>query len=529
MQHHLYLAAVGTRFMAISIRSPISLFVGLLLLFTFHASDGIGSGNLPLGSQELAKKIDKQFVELWREAGVEPAEYTTDAEFLRRVYLDVAGHIPTVAEVRIFLADSSLDKREKIISRLLASDAHNRHMATFWRRAWIPQADTPQFADRAQHLEDWIREQLRQDAGYDRIVFQLLTAVDHRVVREKTSVPTSLFDVARNQPEELAANNLRAFAGISISCAQCHDDPFLAWTQNQFWRSAAFYVQPDFEKPVGLQSLSITIPHTSQRVYADFLTPYAVEFPERFDRNTGAKLMAQWITDPKNPFFADNVVNLVWKLYLGEALVANLTDDQNSIQREILDELATSFIASGMNLEYLCRTILETKVYQLSSRLPRGQAIANSSGLFSVAWVRALSGEQLYASLRLAAGFAPTRTDVGCRQESLRRRKFSEEFYIEEPLKTDRSMLQALQIMNGELTDPHEAPILLAIGNAEFLGHAQKIDTLFLAALGRSPSAEEHQWLVLNVNEAASNQPREDFLASLFWALIATSEFSTNH
>jgi len=178
---------------------------------------------------ELAARIDKHLAARWNAEKVKPAATADDAEIVRRVYLDLVGRIPTVAEVREFLADKATDKRMKLVARLVESGAHFRHTATFWRREWFPQTNTPQFANVADDIDGWIALSLRDGVPYDRLVRELMT-----VTRGKTgsSTPTTFLTVGENKPENLAANTTRAFLGINLDCAQCHDHPFARWTRD---------------------------------------------------------------------------------------------------------------------------------------------------------------------------------------------------------------------------------------------------------------------------------------------------------
>lgn len=130
----------------------------------------------PPDPSTLAARIDEYVSIGWDAAKVRPATTVDDAAFARRVYLDLAGRIPTVAEIRDFTADASPDKRAKLVSRLVDSAAYARHSATFWRREWVPQIETPRFAELPNQLDAWLTTQLRDGVPYDQIVRDLLTA-----------------------------------------------------------------------------------------------------------------------------------------------------------------------------------------------------------------------------------------------------------------------------------------------------------------------------------------------------------------
>ena len=163
----------------------------------------------------LAAQVDRRIADRWSDAKITPAAVADDATFVRRVYLDLAGHIPSAAEVRTFLNDTSLEKRAKLVARLIDSAAHARHAAIFWRRQWVPQADTPQFALLADEVDGWLAGKLRDGVPYDRIVRDLITTSRTRVGSpDRSMAPTAFLMASEFKPENLAANTTRAFLGI---------------------------------------------------------------------------------------------------------------------------------------------------------------------------------------------------------------------------------------------------------------------------------------------------------------------------
>ena len=194
----------------------------------------------------------------WSAAKVRPAEIADDGEFLRRASLDLIGKIPTAAEARDFLDDPSEGKRLALIERLLDSPAYTTRATENWRRLLLPEADTEDVARQfAGNFETWLRKKVIEEAGYDRIVREILTVklnggnADLAVgqPQQVDPSPASYYLAKERKPENLASGVARVFLGIRLECAQCHKHPFSSWTQEQFWSLAAFFADVPPEGP----------------------------------------------------------------------------------------------------------------------------------------------------------------------------------------------------------------------------------------------------------------------------------------
>ena len=484
----------------------------------------------PPNHTELAARIDKHLSARWDAEKVKFAAMSDDATFVRRIYLDLAGRIPTVAEAREFLAETAPDKRAKLVARLVDSGAHFRHTATFWRREWVPQADTPQFASLANDIEEWLAVKLHDRVPYDRIVRDLMTA---SLAKTRQETPTTFFAASEFKPENLAANTTRAFLGVNLDCAQCHDHPFARWTRDQFWQTAAFFARPPTGRLENVR-LELTVPNTKKILKARLLTDPQPLWPEVLKDDTGRTLLATWVTAKDNPYFARNAVNRVWANLFGTGLVEPLDDlsgENPASHPELLDELAKAFADSDFDLKSLTTAIVLSKAYQLSSVLPQGGS--SDTRLFARSAVRGLTGEQLFDSLRVAAGLPPVRPDLDPASVVQAKKQFSEKFRIERAGTAQRSILQSLSLMNGKLmadmTDVAKTPTLRAVADAPFLNTGGKIDALYLATLGRKPNADELGPLVKYVEKGGADGDIGKALADVFWAVLNSSEFNTNH
>ena len=469
----------------------------------------------PPDPDALAARIDRHIADRWAADKLTPAEPADDATFARRVYLDLIGRIPTTAEVRSFLDDKAADKRAKLADRLIHTAPHARHTASRWRREWVPQADTPQFASLSDDFEAWLAGEFRRGTGLDRIARRLLTA--NKVTEKET--PTTFLTAGEYKPENLAANTARAFLGVNLDCAQCHDHPFARWTRDQFWQTAAFFTRPTTDA-----KFQIALPGGKKTVGAKLLDDPQPAWPAEVADDTARRVLADWVTAKENPYFAKNAVNRAWAHLFGIGLVEPLDDlsGQNPASHpELLDELATAFADGGFDLRHLYAALVRTKAYQQSSA-----GKATDPRLFARAAVRGLTGEQLFDSLRVAAGLPPTRDDLNPLTAGRDRRRFVEQFRAERTGLAQRSILQSLALMNNArtatLTDPARTPALQAVADAPFLDGAGKVEALFLAAFARQPTADELAAVKASADSA-------DGLADLFWALLNSTEFNTNH
>jgi len=481
------------------------------------ATAGLASA-APPAVGDLARRIDARLAAAWKAEGVEPAPAADDATFLRRVSLDLIGRIPTPAEVDAYLRDRATDKRRLLVERLLASPGYARHWAAVWRHAILPQADTPQFANLGPAFEDWLRDELTAGTGHDRLARRLLTPA----IGVPGEATLAFYAASEARPENLAANTARVFLGVNLDCAQCHNHPFARWTKRQFWAFAAFFAAPRDGR------LQLRLPESEAVVPARVFLDAQPAWPAALEADTGRQVLAGWVTSPDNPFFARNAVNRVWAQLFGHGLVEpldDLSEENPPSQPEVLDALARAFVESGHDVKYLFRVLTATRAYQLGSRRPAGKPDP-APELFARMPVRGLSAEQLYDTLRLATG--EPLTAVGL--EAPARRQFLARFHADRPATAQRSVLQALELMNGPRVREALATgkTLAAVADAPFLDSAGKVEALFLATLGRRPDKDEAAELVGLVDRAAEADRRKR-LADVFWALLNSTEFSVNH
>ncbi|CAN5441474.1 hypothetical protein BH10PLA2_BH10PLA2_12490 [soil metagenome] len=508
-------------------RSFLVLSVWLLTFSTLHAAT-------PPTSAELARRVDAVLATTWKQAGIRPAPLSDDAEFLRRVTLDLSGHIPTVTEARKFLDDKSADKRVKLIDRLLVQPSYAVQFSRVWRDRWLPQS-AAQFEELRPEFEDWLRQRLSSNTSYDRMVRELLCVSSHTEAQARNAEAGKsgfLFLQANEfKPENLAGSTARIFLGVNIECAQCHDHPHARWTRRQFWEFAAFFTDANAS---GKQELSIPGSKDKEKV-----TPHCIDgstllaTPGKVDAIASRSRLVDWMTMPDNSYFSRNVVNQVWTYLFGVGLVESIDDPKGAApagRQEILDQLARAFADSGFDLQYLVRTLVLSRAYQLSSAAG-STANTDEAGQFNFehAMLRSQTGEQLYESLLRATGMDATSVPAPAKSEFLARFRQQSERATE----ADATILQSLVRMNGTLVaqavDPERGKTISAAADAPFLDNAQRIESLYLAALSRRPRPEELVRLHPLLTNCKSASERRRALSPIFWALLNCHEFAVNH
>src|SRR5436190_7790573 len=265
--------------------------VGLLCL-ALLGIDSQGSGPplkkaKPDDTLVMALKIDRHIAAEYQATKAVPAPAASDAAFARRIYLDLAGRIPRVSEVRAFLDDKRSDKRRKLVDKLLGTSNHVNHFTNVWRTLLLPNNNNQQVQFLSAQIDAWVKPLIRANTNYDKVVRDLLTATIANRMGGFRPVPggsgqnaVAFYQANEMKPENIAAATSRLFLGVKLECAQCHDHPFAKWTRKQFWEYAAFF---GGIKPVNPQAgifgganddpkvREVSIPGSTRKVKARFL------------------------------------------------------------------------------------------------------------------------------------------------------------------------------------------------------------------------------------------------------------------
>ncbi|MEM1224225.1 MAG: DUF1553 domain-containing protein [Planctomycetota bacterium] len=476
---------------------------------------------------------------LWRDNGVQPTRVATDEELVRRVYLDLVGRTPTVSELRDYANDPSNHRYEQLVDRLLTSRDHATHVAAAWRAFLLPEGvDLTRFGG-TESFDTWMAERLLEGVGYDQLVRELLLA-DGRLTN---SGPLLFYAASKLDADKLAARSARVFLGMRLECAQCHDDPFEPYTQDDFWGYAAFFAR--ISRPqAALETVStvmrvhdvdrgeVKYPDTDVVVEPKFLDHAEVD--SSADAPSRRQQLAAWMTDDSNPFFARATANRVWAHMFGRGIV-NPVDgfgEMNSPQSDaLLDMVAGHLIENGFDLRALFRGLALSDAYRLSSG-------ADTIDPMRQAWfaqmnIKMLTAEQIFDCITVASMMG-TVVDDGfdlARVGNQTRGDFIALFKTPAG-KTNRyhgGIPQALTLMNGGLIQNAtglSTSGLLKTLDAPFLSDDQRIEILYQATLSRKPRPSE--WSRLRTFVADSESSKEAH-ADILWTLLNSAEFTMNH
>jgi hypothetical protein len=465
-----------------------------------------------LDAPALAARIDQLVSRRLAKERIPPALPADDAEFFRRLSLDLNGRIPSRSQLADFLDDTRPDKRRLWVDELLDgpdnAPLYVRHFTHFWRRQLL--AQTPAQPDSVlAPLEGWLGRHVRANTPYDRLVRGLLTDAG----------AVGFFLANENKPENLASRTSRLLLGVKLECAQCHDDRSGGkWKRKQFWEYAAFFAGPGRIRVSGSKTwVEGRFPDGSR--------------PDRRGAVTPRQALAGWVTRPDNPWFVRAAVNRLWQYFLGVGLidpVDGLGVEGNAPSHpELLDELARQFVTHDFDLKYLVRAIVLSRTYQRSGHQTHPRQA--DPRLFARAATRALTPEQVSDSLLLATGYRPDRAKGAA---DAPRAEFLAPFDDpdNQPVDFQASIQQALVMMNGKFIEeitrsPRSATVAAVIDSKRPRPLARRVEDLYLATLSRKPRPEETRRLLAYVAAGETKQRLRD----IFWSLLNSTEFILNH
>lgn len=492
--------------------------------------------------------IDEKAYENFRRLGLLPSEISTDAEFLRRAKLDAIGVMPTPEEVRAFLEDKAPEKRRRFIARVLDEPAYADYWANKWADLLRPNPDRVGVKS-VFVLDQWLRDSFRQNKPYDQFVREILLAEgsNHR------DGPAVIYR-DRREPPELTTMFTQLFLGTRFECAKCHHHPNEKWSQEDFYQFAAYF------GPVRQRGAGLSPPISGGRetfyfspggksvkhpVTGEAMTPRPPEgsAPAVTDDADPRRSLADWLTAPENPFFARAAVNRVWAVFFGRGLVEPVDDFRISnpcVNPPLLDALAADFAAHGYDYKHLMRTIMESRLYQLSST-PNDSNLADTRN-FSRAYRRRLPAEVLMDAINDLTGVPDTFSALpaGSRATQAWTYKIDSQLMdafsrpnpsSDPPCERDQQMsvVQSLHLMNSKAL---QAKLGNNNGRASQLAASAKsaeeiIAELYLSTLSRPPSGEELEAALAPFR--AGKVSRRVATEDVFWALLNSAEFVFNH
>ena len=348
--------------------------------------------------------IDPLVLTRLKHLNIAPSELADDAEYLRRIYLDVIGTLPTAAEARRFLADQRADKRARLVEELLERPEY----ADYWALQWADVLRVDRQAlghKRAYAFYRWIRDSIARNKPFDQFAREVLTAEGPL----EENGPAGFYKVAV-KPGEKASSLAQIFLGVRIACAECHHHPFDRWSQTDYFGMQAFFTQLSLKPSAHGEALTIAgDPETRHPRTGELIPPHALGVPMPAKAPPGDRrlVLAEWMAAPQNPWFARNLANRTWAHFFGRGLIDPVDDvrDTNPPSNpELLDALTKHVADTHFDLKQLIRTITASRTYQLASK-PNATNTKDVSS-FSRAYFRRIDSEVLLDMVSQTTGVA---------------------------------------------------------------------------------------------------------------------------
>jgi hypothetical protein len=499
--------------------------------------------------------IDKLVYAKLQKMKIQPSELCTDAEFIRRVTLDLTGLPPKSSRVRNFLKDTATDKRAKLVDELIGS----HDFVEAWANKW---ADLLQCSGENLGMKgvwqyrDWIRDSIAQNKPYDQFVREILLAKGSSYQN-----PAANYYRVLREPGKIAEDVSQTFLGVRFNCNKCHDHPFEKWTQNQYYEFAAYFAKMSFKRgAIGTRTVKDEGGST-QRIYEEEIVylnyndaevehpktgkqvkphvPYgaAHEIAPDEDRR---KVFVDWMTSKENPYFAKSMANRTWSYFFGVGIIEPVDDIRAGnppSNRPLLEALTKEFLDSNFNVRELMRTICNSRAYQMSF-IPN-KWNQDDKVNFSHARPRRLSAEQLYDAVARVTG---ARNDFAGLPKGMRAVEVADgkvpgdEFLTlfgrpkrqsacECERTTNITLSHAMSLINGStIGEAVSAPNNNIQKMVESESDNKKVvEDLYFSILSRPPTEEE-----LKLADLGSGAGRLEAAQDLAWALLNSPAFLFN-
>jgi hypothetical protein len=469
-----------------------------------------------------------------------PSEPADDASYLRRVYLDVIGTLPTADEARRFLADKDPKKRLRLVDELLERPEY----ADYWALKWADLLRVDRQAlghKRAYAFYRWIRDSLARNKPFDQFTRELLLAEGPL----DEVGPASFYKVVK-KPGDTASTLSQILLGVRIACAECHHHPFDRWSQTDYFGMQAFFTPlnvkaaPRGELLEAAGDPQTTHPRTGEKIHAHALgTPMPAASPSGDRRGA----LAAWFTAPENPWFARNIANRMWGHFLGRGLVEPVDDvrDTNPPSNpELLDALAKQVVATKFDLKELIRVITAASAYQRSTK--PNATNANDEINAARALFRRIDAEVLLDMVSQTTGIAErfSGAPAGTRAIQLWDSKTPHYFLklfgrpqritaCECERNHEPGVSQVLHLLNSpeiQAKLSHDRGLIAKLAQTR-TDDAALVDELYLTFVSRFPTVDEKATALKHLARASGQ--RRAAAEDIAWSLLNSLEFVFNH
>lgn len=548
----------------------------VLLLFLCIQLGWLTSGALIAADSQLPQiqMINLAIQQGWTDHQLTSSSVEDDWKWVRRLYLDLIGRIPSFQEAQQFARDKSKEKRAALVQQLLSDGRYTEEFAAHWATTWSNiligrSGGTARnsFTNR-EGLAKYLRDSFAGDKSYDRMVYELITATGTtKPGTEKFHGATNFLADKVNEENgtQATAATSRIFLGMQVQCTQCHNHPFNQWKQEKFWQLNAFFrqtrslrrfvqgtddidhvelVDEDFRgegNQANADEAQIFYEERNQvlrTAYPVFIDGTEIGRSGRVqDLNRRAELGKLVV---QSEYMSKMLVNRIWAHFLGYGFTRPIDDlgPHSSVSHpELLEYLSQQFVQSSYNMRELMRWIVLSKPYQLSSLMTQSNQKDDPSlghqPQFSHFYLRQMTAEQLYQSLVTVGGQAKGSLE----QQQAERDRWLSQFVVafgtdegDEATTFNGSIPQALMMFNGELvkraidTAPGSMLDKLANSNSKF---PEKVHSLFVLGLSRRATSKELDVAgqLLQARGGKANEALQD----LWWAILNSNEFILIH
>lgn len=522
------------------------------------------------------RMINEQVRQTWKEYEITPSAPATDGEWVRRLYLDILGRIPTVAELNTFLGEKDPDKRTKLVARLLYDESYTEEYARNWTTIWTNVligrsggTERNSLTNRA-GLQKYLRDSFARNKYYDKMVHELVTATGHNSpgAEDFNGAVNFLTMKLDEKASRATAETAKIFLGLQVQCTQCHNHPFNEWKQQKFWEMNAFFRQT--------RALRRFVPGTrtvsgAELIDQDFAgeggTSEALEADIFYELRNGLTKVAYpvfvdgtsigrsgYVEDVirrkelgklilSSEYLEKTIVNRMWAHFMGHGFTKPIDDmgpHNPSTHPLLLDYLAGQVRKKNFDLKPLIGWIALSQPYALSSRTNATNAkvddpLMGETPKFSHFYLRQMRAEELYESLVIATAAQKTRGSYSEQEKA--KGDWLRQFIVafgtddgEETTTFNGTIPQALMMFNGDLikraTSKDNGSFLSSVAKDKTRS-AQKINLLFLTALARKPTKKE--LTVANQLLLARKGDVTGALQDIWWAVLNSNEFILNH
>ncbi|MEM9585697.1 MAG: DUF1549 domain-containing protein [Planctomycetota bacterium] len=517
--------------------------------------------------------INSEVEQVWRDYEIRPVAEADDMTWCRRVFLDVIGRVPTLAEMQEFTSDREPDKKAQLVGRLLYDDRYTeeyaRHWSTVWTNLLIGRAGGNDRRDLTNRdgMQKYLRDAFAMNKPYDSMVRELITATGAAKPGTDGFNGAVNFLIGKVNEEKgtLATSSVsRIFLGQQVQCTQCHNHPFNQWKQQKFWEFNSFFrqtralrrfvpgtrdisfaelVDEDFggenrqpEDAMVFYELRNGLTRVAYPVFVDGTGIGVSGFVEDVNRRQElARLMLG------SKYLDQMIVNRMWSSFMGHGFTKPIDDlgpHNPASHPELLQQLGDAFRQSSYNLKDLIEWITLSRPYQLKAVLSQSNQIDDPSigetPKFSRFYLRQMSAEQLYQSLVTATDAA---SSGSYEEQEQQRRRWLQQFVVafgtdegDEATTFNGSIPQALMLFNGELSK--NATSLAEGGFLDRLAEQSRspkdaVTRLFMTGLARRPTKKE-MTIASQLMAAREGNPKE-MLQDLWWAILNSNEFIMQH